>query len=160
MRLRLVAAAIVAALVCLAVQHKFALPPAPDSGALITGIRDQVSPFRFALTTDPEPPGYGSPVALRVKISDAAGQPLDGVSAEANFSVIGADHGAQHVILHRKGRGVYEGTANLEMAGSWTVDLMAEKDGKRGRERLTLEVSVPQQRSPEPRNPNEDPPES
>lgn len=49
---------------------------------------------------------------------------------------------------------------NLEMAGSWTVDLMAEKDGKRGRERLTLEVSVPQQRSPEPRNPNEDPPES
>jgi hypothetical protein len=159
MRLRVVAVAIVAALAYLAIQHRSALPAVPDSGALITGMRDQVSPFRFTLATDPEPPGYGSPIALRVQVIDAAGRPTDGLSVEANFSISGVDSGAQHVILHRKGRGVYEGKVNLEMAGSWEVDLTAEKDGKRGRERLTLEVGAPQ-RSPQPRNPNEDEPES
>jgi hypothetical protein len=50
---------------------------------------------------------------------------------------------------------MYEGRVNLEMAGSWAVDLTATTDGKRGRERLNLEVGG-SQASPQPRNPNED----
>jgi nitrogen fixation protein FixH len=92
---------------------------------------------------------------------DAAGQPADGLTVEGNVSMSGTDRGAQHTILHAKGNGVYEGRVNLEMPGSWDVDLTATKDDKRGRQRLTVEVvgSQGNQGNIQPRNPNEGDPE-
>jgi hypothetical protein len=45
------------------------------------------------------------------------------------------------------------------VAGSWNVDLTARKDGKMDRQRLSIEVTGARG-SPQPRNPNEDAPES
>jgi len=68
-----------------------------------------------------------------------------------------SDHPAQHVTLRAKGNGNYEGRVQLEMAGSWNVDLTASKDGKLSRQRLSIEVnritresaaSEPKRRSP------------
>lgn len=155
MRLRILAIAIVAALAYFAIEHNTALPAAPDSTALISGLRDQVSPFSFTLNTDPDPPSSDLPVMLRVHVTDAAGQPTNGLTVEANVSMSGTDRGMQHTTLHSKGNGVYEGRVNLESAGTWDVELTATKDDKRARQRLTIEVGGPQ-RSPQPRNPNED----
>ena len=52
----------------------------------------------------------------------------------------GMDHGSQHLTLDGKGDGDYEGQMNLEMAGSWDVDLTATKDGKSRQQRLNIEV--------------------
>jgi hypothetical protein len=155
MRLRILAIAIVAALAYFAIERKTALPAPPDSTAFITGLRDQVSPFSFTLITDPDPPSSDLPIVLRVHVTDAAGQPANGLTVEASVSMSGTDRGVQHTILHDKGNGVYEGRVNLELAGTWDVDLTATKDDKRGRQRLTIEVGGPQ-RSPQPRNPNEE----
>jgi hypothetical protein len=156
MRLRILAIAIVAGLAYFVVQNKSALPAPPDSAALIREIRGQASPFRFTLNTDPEPPSYNSPIVLRVHVTDAAGQPADGLAVEATVSMSGMDHGAQHSILHGKGNGVYESKVKVETVGGWNVDLTAmKKEGKSGSERLNMEVVAPQENR-QPRNPNED----
>ena len=155
MRLRIVAVAAVAVLAFYAVRHKAELPAPPDPTALILSMRNQVQPFRFSLGTEPEQPHCDAPLTLRVHVVDAAGQPVDGLKIEANVLMIGTDHGSQQLTLHSKGRGNYEGRVTLEMAGSWDVDLIGTKDGKRVRERLSIEVG-PAQGSPRSRDDDDD----
>jgi nitrogen fixation protein FixH len=50
------------------------------------------------------------------------------------------DHGSQHLTLNGRGNGDYEGEVNLEMPGSWDVDLTANKDGKSRQQKLSIEV--------------------
>lgn len=114
------------------------LPPSPAS--LINGTRDKLNPFRCTLTTDPASPSYNNAILIKVHVIDATNQPADGVSVQADISMGGMDHGAQHVTLDGKGGGDYEGEVNLEMAGSWDVDLTASRDGKSEQQRLSIEV--------------------
>ncbi len=159
MRLRLFAIPAVAALAYFAIQHRSELPAPPDPAALIMSLRNQTPPFRFTLDTEPQPPSCDAPVMLKVHVIDAAGKPADGLSIEADASLSGTDHGAQHVTLRGKGHGNYEGKVELQVAGSWEVDLSATKDLQRGKQRLSLEVGGAQGTT-EPRNPNEDNSES
>jgi hypothetical protein len=114
------------------------LPPAP--AAIINSTRDRLTPFRFTMTTDPAAPNYNSSILLKVHVIDGANQPADGVALTADVSMSGMDHGAQHLTLEGKGGGDYEGRLNLEMAGSWDVDLTAAKDDKNRKQRLSIEV--------------------
>ncbi len=112
----------------------------PNPTAIINNTRDQLTPFRFTLTTDPTPPKYSSPFMLKVHVIDGANQPADGVTLKADVTMTGMDHGAQHITLSGKGDGDYEGQVNLEMAGPWDVDLTASKDGKSRQQKLSIEV--------------------
>jgi len=159
LRLRICAIAAIAALTGFAVQYTSELPALPDPTALILNLRNQVTPLRFTLGTDPEAPNCDTPITLKVHVIDAAGRPADGLIIEADAAINGTGHGAQHVTLHGKGHGNYEGKMKLETAGSWDVDLTATKDMKTSRQRLSIEVGGAQV-SPEPRNPNEDDSES
>lgn len=114
------------------------LPPNP--ARVINNARDQLTPFRFTLATDPASPSYNAPILLKVHVIDAANQPADGVTVNADVSMSGMEHGAQHLTLSGKGGGDYEGTVNLEMAGSWDVDLTATRDGKSRQQKLSIEV--------------------
>jgi hypothetical protein len=154
MRLRTVAIAAVAVLAYFAVRPRSALPAPPDPTALILGMRN-TSPFRLTLGTDPEPPRCGTPITLRVHANDASGKSTDGLKIEAEVSMSGADRGAQHATLHARGNGNYEGTVNLDVAGSWDVDLTATKNDNRGRERISIEVGGAQGSSPS-RNDDDD----
>ena len=99
------------------------LPPSPTT--LINGTRDRLNPFRFTLATDPASPNFNGPITIKVHVIDAANQPADGVTLQADVSMSGMDQGAQHLTLDGKGGGDYEGDVKLEMAGSWDVDLTA-----------------------------------
>jgi hypothetical protein len=112
-----------------------ALPPSPTS--LINNTRDRLNPFRFTVTTDPTSPSSKGPIMLKVHVIDAANQPADGVTLNADVSMAGM---AQHLILSGKGDGDYETQMNLEMPGSWDLDLTATKDGKSSRQQLNIEV--------------------
>jgi hypothetical protein len=114
------------------------MPPNPT--AIINNARDQLTPFRFTLATDPASPKYNGPILLKVHVIDAASQPADGVTLKADVAMSGMDHGAQHLTLSGKGNGDYEGQVNLEMAGSWDVDLTATRDGKSRQQKLSIEV--------------------
>ncbi len=114
------------------------LPPSPTS--LINGTRDRLNPYRFTLATDPATPNFTGPITLKVHVIDAANQPADGVTMQADVSMGGMDQGAQHVTLDGKGNGDYEGEIKLDMAGSWDVDLTATGEGKSGKQRLNIEV--------------------
>jgi YtkA-like len=114
------------------------MPPNPS--AIINNTRDRLTPFRFTLTTDPASPRYSSPIVLKVHVIDAANQPADGVTLKADVSMGGMDRGAQHLTLSGKGDGDYEGQLDLEMAGSWDVDLTGSKDGKSRQQKLNIDV--------------------
>ena len=114
------------------------LPPNPAT--VINNVRDQLTPFRFTLATDPASPSYKAPILLKVRVIDAANQPADGVTINADVSMSGMEQGAKHLTLSGKGGGDYEGQVNLDMAGSWDVDLTANKDGKSRQQKLSIEV--------------------
>lgn len=155
MRLRILASAAVAALTYFAIEYRAELPALPDPTALIINMRNQVTPFRFTLDTDPESPSCDAPIMLKVHVIDTAGQPADGLLVEADAAMSGMDHRAQHLSLHGKGHGNYEGRVGLETAGSWNVDLSTTKDLMRSWQRFIIEVDGAQ--APlGPRNPNED----
>jgi hypothetical protein len=138
MRLRTLAVAAVAVLTLACAGCKSSdLPPSPAS--LINGTRDRLTPFRFTLTTDPTSPHASGPILLKVHVIDAAGQPATGVTVKADVTMSGMEHGA-HVTLDDRGGGDYDGQVNLEMAGSWDVDLTASRDGKTRQQKLNIEV--------------------
>jgi hypothetical protein len=114
------------------------LPPNPAT--VINNVRGQLTPFRFTLVTDPAAPTYNAPILLKVRVIDAANQPADGVTVNADVSMSGMDQGARHLTLSGKGDGDYEGQVNLDMAGSWDVDLTATRDGKSRQQKLSIEV--------------------
>lgn len=114
------------------------LPPSPTT--LINGTRDRLNPFRLTLATDPASPNFNGPITVKVHVIDATGQPAEGVTVEADVSMSGMGQGAQHLTLDDKGGGDYAGDVKLEMAGSWDVDLTASRDGKSGKQRLSIEV--------------------
>lgn len=113
------------------------LPPNPST--LINGTRDRLTPFRFTLVTDPASPNYNSPFMLKVHVIDGANQPADGVTLKADVTMSGMD-GAHHVTLSGSGNGDYEGQVNLDMAGSWDVDLTATKDDKNREQKFSIQV--------------------
>jgi hypothetical protein len=141
LRYRILAVVAVAVLAYFAAQQRALLPAALNPSALITGMRNQSSPLRFTLSTDPEPPSYDEPIHLRVHVTDNTNQPADGLILESNLSMNGMSYGAQSVSLRGVGNGNYLGTVNLEMPGSWYVDLIATKHGEQHRERFNIEVS-------------------
>jgi hypothetical protein len=130
----------VAVLALFAYQHRVSLPSVPDPTTLIINARNHVQPFHYALSTNPEDPSCDRPTILVVHAVDAAGQPIDGLNIEASVSMALANQTAQQVKLRSRGHGNYEGRVNLEMAGTWDVDLAGEKDGNRARQRLSVEV--------------------
>jgi hypothetical protein len=131
----------VAVLALFTYQHRVPLPSIPDPATLIINARNQVQPFHYTLTTTPDDPSCDRPIILVVHAADAAGQPIDGLNIEATVSMALTDQTAQKVKLRSRGHGNYEGRVNLEMAGTWDVDLAGEKDGNRARQRLSVEVS-------------------
>jgi len=147
MRIRTLAAVGIAALICFAVLHPAGLASLPDPSAILLSMRNP--PFRCTLSTEPEPPSYGTPMTLKVHVIDAASHPADGLSVVAYVSMDGTDHGAKHVTLRGEGNGNYRGAVALEMAGSWNVYLTATKGGETGREKLNIEVGSPSSPSTE-----------
>ncbi|MDR3740772.1 MAG: FixH family protein [Terracidiphilus sp.] len=140
MRLRtlgVTAAAILLVLACSACKSSD-LPPSPAS--LINGTRDRLNPFRMTLSTDPTSPRASGPITLKVHVIDAANQPADGVTLKADVSMAGMSSGDQHLTLDGHGNGDYDGRVNLDMAGSWDVNLTASRDGKSQQLKLFLDV--------------------
>jgi YtkA-like len=140
MRLRTLAIVAVTALTLAftGCKSESALPPSPTS--IINNARDRLTPFRFTLTTDPIAPKSSGPILLKVHVIDAANQPADGITLKANVSMSGMDQGAQHLTLSGRGGGDYEAQMNLNMAGSWDVDLTATKDEKSSQQKLSIAV--------------------
>jgi len=140
---KLVLTVAVTALAMFAYEHRASLPAMPDPTTLIINARHHVQPFHYSLITEPDDPSCDASIILLVHAVDAAGQPVDDLKMEASLSTANADHGAQEIKLRGRGHGNYEARISLQLPGSWDVDLMGEKDGRRARQRLSIEVAPP-----------------
>jgi YtkA-like len=142
MRTRTIAVVAVAALIYyFAILHHGGPTGLPDLNAIVLNLREP--PYRFTLSTDPEPPNSGTPITLKVHAMDAASHSADGLSVEAEVSMGGATRGAKHVTFRGVGNGNYRGVVDLDMAGSWDVYLTGTKGGEKGHDKISIDVATP-----------------
>jgi RND family efflux transporter MFP subunit len=110
-------------------------PPPPGAGpeagpsAVV-----QRSAVAIELTTEPSPARKG-PNLLRVKLTNAAGEPVAGAGVAVTFFMpampaMGMGAMSSTTQLSLKSPGQYEGTAMLESGGSWQVTVTVQQNGK------------------------------
>ena len=114
------------------------LPPSPT--AIINQTRDRLNPFRFTLKTDPAEPSASGYFTLYVHVVDAEGNPAEGVNLQAQVSIGGIGEGPQHITFDDRGAGDYQASLDLNMPGSYSVNVIADKDGKHKEQRFYVDV--------------------
>lgn len=114
------------------------MPPGPAS--IINRTRDRLNPFRFTLTTDPASPSASGYFTVRVHVIDAEGAPAEGVNVQGDISIGGLGENGQHIDFYDRGAGDYDAELDLSMPGSWTLNVTAERDGKRKEQRFYIDV--------------------
>ncbi|HEV1996447.1 MAG TPA: efflux RND transporter periplasmic adaptor subunit [Candidatus Acidoferrum sp.] len=107
------------------------VPPPPGAGAASAMNTPQVN---VELSSDPAPPHKGGNV-FRVKLTDANGAPISGAEVSVTFFMpampaMGMAAMRTPVTLSDKGKGLYEGSGQLESGGTWQVTILAKKNGQ------------------------------
>ncbi|MDX1506645.1 MAG: efflux RND transporter periplasmic adaptor subunit [Woeseiaceae bacterium] len=91
----------------------------------------QAGPFRFDVEVEPETPVVGENL-LRIALEMADGEPVEGakIRAVAEMPAMGSMPAMQAPAqMNEVASGVYEGTFNLSMEGSWPLTIRLEKEG-------------------------------
>lgn len=93
-----------------------------------------VSQANVEFSSNPDPPRRGSNV-FRVKLTSASGAPISGAQVSVTFFMpampqMGMAAMRTSATLADKGRGLYEGSGELETGGTWQVTILAQKNGQ------------------------------
>ncbi|GAB4366507.1 MAG: hypothetical protein Kow0060_24070 [Methylohalobius crimeensis] len=121
-------------------------PGAPSTPALETaGLRPQYrsGPFEIGIEVIPATPRVGEN-RVRVVLQTQGGEPVRGatIQAVAEMPAMGAMPAMRAPAEMREIKpGLYEGSFNLPMEGSWPLTLIIDKSGL-GRARLTLDMAT------------------
>ncbi len=107
------------------------VPPPPGAGAASAMNTPQAN---VELSSDPTPPHKGRNV-FRVKLTDANGAPISGAEVSVTFFMpampaMGMAAMRTPFALSDKGKGLYEGSGQLESGGTWQVTILAKKNGQ------------------------------
>src|SRR5260370_30126644 len=107
------------------------VPPPPGAGAASTTNAPQGN---VELSSEPNPPHKGNNV-FHVKLTDASGAPISGAEVSVTFFMpampaMGMASMRMPVTLSDKGNGFYEGSGQLESAGTCQVTTLAKKNGQ------------------------------
>jgi Cu(I)/Ag(I) efflux system membrane fusion protein/cobalt-zinc-cadmium efflux system membrane fusion protein len=107
-------------------------PPPPGAGAAaaMNGPAEQVT-VEYASTPSPPKPGSN---LFHVKLT-SAGKPVTGATVTVTYFMpampaMGMAAMRSAATLREKGNGVYEGTGQVQMAGTWQVTIAASKNGR------------------------------
>lgn len=106
-------------------------PPPPGAGQAAAMNAPQAN---AELSSDPNPPRQGSDL-FRVKLTSANGAPISGAQVNVTFFMaampqMGMAAMRTSVMLADKGNGLYEGSGQLQTAGTWKVTVVAQKNGQ------------------------------
>jgi len=106
-----------------------AATPSPDA----SGPRAEIS-------WSPQQPIALRPLSYELRISDAAGQPLDLEIATAKAAMPEMEHGTEPLRPTRVGPGRFTGTHTFSMDGSWTLTFEGTAGGRPVTARVTVDV--------------------
>lgn len=108
-------------------------PPPPSAGqaAATNAPSERVS---IDFNTEPSTPQKGAN-SVRVKLTGSDGKPVSGAQVTATFFIaampaMGMAAMRSVATLTEKSGGVYEGPVQLQIAGTWQVTVVAQRDGK------------------------------
>ncbi len=109
-------------------------PPPPGAGAAAAMNAPQAQAATIDYSSDPATPHKGSNI-FRVKLTGSNGAPITGAQVTVTFFMpampaMGMAAMRTVTTLAEKGGGVYEGTGQVQMGGSWQVTVLATKNGQ------------------------------
>ena len=82
----------------------------------------------WKVVVQPAPNIIGNiPTDMRVRITDAKGQPVTGASVEYVLNMIDMDHGEHKSAAKMVEPGLYEGKVNFFMIGPWSLEVRAKR---------------------------------
>lgn len=141
--LGIVAAAVLALGIAIGVQYRVTASE-PNSSSDPTGLQPtyRAGPFNLGVEVIPETPAVGEN-HLRVRLEDREGEPVRGASirAVAEMPAMGTMPAMQAPADMREIEpGVYQGTFDLSMEGSWPLTLAIRADA--GEARVTLDMAT------------------
>ncbi len=97
-------------------------------------------PWKMALTMSPSPASSAGDTVFTLKVSDAAGRPVNGGTASLDLAMTSMDMGPNHVVLAPKGNGVYTGSGAFLMSGTWRCTVTFTAGGRTQTESLLEKV--------------------
>ena len=87
--------------------------------------------LHLALDMTPRPVTSLDPTAFRVRITDAAGQPVRGAAVTVRLDMPAMAMGDNGITTRETTAGTYAGTGRFTMAGTWRVTVTASKGPER-----------------------------
>jgi membrane fusion protein, copper/silver efflux system len=113
----------------------------PSPVAAAAGQDRRVGDFLLSVFPAEASPAVGRR-AVRVRVKDASGAPLTGATVSFSYTMDMAGMGIEKAAAKEIGGGVYEGTAELTMAGPWGIVVEVDAPGKApARGKFTIRVS-------------------
>jgi nitrogen fixation protein FixH len=115
-----------------------AAPAAPVAGSAAAG-----QDLNITFKSDPDPPKTGDN-KVEINVLGADGKPVDDATVTAQFYMpampsMNMPEMRNNVALQPAGNGVYRGTSQLEMGGTWNVTVNVMRNGEKiGSKKLTL----------------------
>jgi nitrogen fixation protein FixH len=80
-----------------------------------------------SLAVSPKPVSDASATTFTIRLTDAKGHPVSGAAVSASLVMTDMDMGRNVVNAKPKSPGVYAGTGQFTMSGSWNVVVTASK---------------------------------
>ena len=110
------------------------VPPPPGAGAAAAMNRPAPTQVTVEMTTDPTPPRKGSN-AVRVKLTGADGRGVGGAQVSITFfmaAMPAMGMAAMKTVVNAadKGGGLYEGSGELGLGGTWQVTVTVTQNGQ------------------------------
>jgi hypothetical protein len=98
-----------------------------QKSAIIAERVEGTSPYKVALSTDPEQPVANKRVRFILTVSDAAGKPAAGLAVKVALVMPIMDMGKNEFVAKEVAPGVYEGSGTFSMDDEWEVFVTLQK---------------------------------
>jgi hypothetical protein len=108
-------------------QQKPAETKPPQKSAIIAERVEGTSPYKVALSTDPEQPVSQKPARFILTVSDAPGKPAAGLAVKVALVMPIMDMGKNEFVAKEVAPGVYEGSGTFSMDDEWEVFVTLQK---------------------------------
>lgn len=104
------------------------------------GAATRVAPYTFELSSEPIQPRSGQAATVKARITDQAGNPVNGAKVTMQREHLDAAHERPTSDATEAEPGVYATRVNFSMSGRWKVTVGAE--GPEGRAQRDFELQV------------------
>jgi hypothetical protein len=96
--------------------------------------------WKMKLAMAPSPPSSAGNTTFTLRVTGAAGRPVNGGTASLDLVMTTMDMGPNHVVLAGQGAGIYTGRGAFLMAGPWRCQVTFAAAGRTQKQSFAVQV--------------------